>query len=103
VARVVKRLAAEQDLDDIAAFLQAASPHTAIRFLEAADRACARLAEMPDLGSAYESPHPALAGLRLWSIRDFKRYVILYRPIPDGIEVVRVVHGARDLESLFGG
>lgn len=101
MARVVKRIAAEQDLDDIAEFLQRASPYVAIRFLEAADRACARLAEMPDLGSAYESPNPALAGLRLWSIQRFPKYLILYRPIADGIEVVRVFHGARDIESLF--
>jgi toxin ParE1/3/4 len=29
------------------------------------------------------------------------RYLILYRLIPDGIEVVRVVQGARRLEDLF--
>jgi toxin ParE1/3/4 len=29
------------------------------------------------------------------------KYLIFYRPIAEGIEVVRVVHGARDIESLF--
>ena len=28
-------------------------------------------------------------------------YVILYKPIADGIEVARVVHAARDLGSLL--
>jgi plasmid stabilization system protein ParE len=29
------------------------------------------------------------------------RYMILYRIIPDGVEVVRVVHGARYLPELI--
>ena len=28
-------------------------------------------------------------------------YIIFYRPIDDGIEVVRILHGARDLPPLF--
>jgi toxin ParE1/3/4 len=27
----------------------------------------------------------------------YSRYVIFYRPIKDGVEIVRVLHGARDL------
>ena len=30
-----------------------------------------------------------------------KNYVIFYDPIPDGIFVVRVLHGARDIENIF--
>jgi toxin ParE1/3/4 len=29
------------------------------------------------------------------------RYLIFYRPIEDGIEVVRVFHGARNVEALL--
>jgi toxin ParE1/3/4 len=29
------------------------------------------------------------------------RYVMFYRPLPDGVEIVRVLHGARDLDSVF--
>lgn len=39
-----------------------------------------------------------LLGLRSFSVG---KYLILYRYIEDGIEVVRVVHGARDIEGLF--
>lgn len=27
--------------------------------------------------------------------------VIFYRPIPDGIQVIRVLHGARDIPAVF--
>jgi len=28
-------------------------------------------------------------------------YVIFYRPTAEGVEIARVLHGARDLETLF--
>jgi toxin ParE1/3/4 len=32
----------------------------------------------------------------------FGRYVIFYEPIEDGIDVVRVLHSARDIDAVFG-
>ncbi len=40
-------------------------------------------------------------GIRRWRVNDFENFLIFYRPIDDGIEVIRVLHGARDIESLF--
>jgi plasmid stabilization system protein ParE len=37
-----------------------------------------------------------------WLIAGFNNYLIFYRAIPEGIEVLHVYHGARDIESLFG-
>jgi toxin ParE1/3/4 len=37
----------------------------------------------------------------MWRVRGFERYLIFYRPTDDGIDVVRVLHGSRDIESLF--
>ena len=37
--------------------------------------------------------------VRFFSVR--KTHVILYRPAEDGIELVRIVSGARDIPSLF--
>ena len=28
-------------------------------------------------------------------------YIIFYRPIEDGVEIVRVLSGARDIDALF--
>jgi plasmid stabilization system protein ParE len=28
-------------------------------------------------------------------------YLIFYRPLPDGVEIVRIIHGARNLSRLF--
>jgi toxin ParE1/3/4 len=37
----------------------------------------------------------------MWPIGGFEKYLIFYLPLPDGIDVIRVVHGARDIERLF--
>ncbi|MCH8828425.1 MAG: type II toxin-antitoxin system RelE/ParE family toxin [Planctomycetes bacterium] len=38
-------------------------------------------------------------GLRCFTVR--KQYVVIYRPIDDGISVLRIFHGARDYPRLF--
>ena len=55
------------------------------------------------MGSLWNAKNPALAGLRVWSIRKFENYLIFYRPVPDGIEVVRVLHGSRDIDTILEG
>jgi toxin ParE1/3/4 len=55
------------------------------------------------MGGLWESTNPALAGLRAWPIPRFQNCVIYYRPIRDGIEVVRVLHGAQDVERILEG
>lgn len=100
--RVVILPLADRDLDEKAEYIARNRPVTARRFYDAADRAFERLANTPGLGGPWESTNPNLAGLRVWPIPRFKNYLIFYRPIPDGIEVVRVLHGAQDIESILG-
>jgi toxin ParE1/3/4 len=57
---------------------------------------------MPGIGASYEHEHPALAGLRVFPISRFKKYLVFYRPVADGIEILRVLHGARDFHGLLG-
>ena len=95
---------ADADLDDIAAYLQAQSrgPDLPLRFLERAEATFQLLAKSPGLGESRRTTVPGLAGLRSYRVLKFPKYRVLYRPTADGIEVVRVLHGARDLDTLFG-
>lgn len=54
-----------------------------------------RLAEQPLMTRKRDDLAPNLRGFPLGA------YVILYRPIANGIEVVRVLHGARDIKRLL--
>ena len=100
---VVRRtVSARRDLVKlIAYFEQAASKATARRFAQATERAFARLAEMPAIGPRWESPSSRLDDVRTWLVPGFRKYVIFYRPLADGIEVLRVLHGSRDIDALL--
>jgi toxin ParE1/3/4 len=101
--RIVRRVRAYMDLDECAEFIGRDSPRAALRFLEAADEQMERLAGAPTIGSSFwETDDPRLTGLRFAPIRGFEKYLIFYRPIRNGIEIIRVLHGARNLRKLFG-
>jgi toxin ParE1/3/4 len=99
--RVVKKPAAERDLDQIAAYLGEESPQLAIRFLRAAAKAFQQLVRMPEMGSCWEAGN--WPGLRVWPIPRFAKYLIFYQPLENGIDVIRVLHGAQDVDRLLEG
>jgi len=101
MASIIRSPQAEQDLDEIAASLAQRSSRTALRFLDAVQAAFDRLAAFPDLGALYETTNPHLSGLRVWPIPGFLNYLIFYRVLGSTVQVVRVLHGARDLDAAI--
>jgi toxin ParE1/3/4 len=98
---VVLQPAAQRDLEEITDFLDQRSLQVAIRFTFKASETFDKLLSMPGLGSLLEIPNPALLGVRAWPIRGFKNYIVFYRARDYGIEILRVLHGARDIEKIF--
>lgn len=99
--RVVFRPRARQDLLDHALWLGEADPRTAERFLHAAEGAFVRLQEHPQIGSPRILAHPQLRELRMWPIPGFERILIFYLAQSSQVEVVRVLHAARDILSIL--
>ena len=95
--RIVIRPRAERDVDEHAGAIAEASVGSALRFYGATEIAFMRLASLPRLGTSRTYRRVKLVGLRMWPIPGFKKYLIFYRPGRNGIEVVRVLHGAMDL------
>ena len=98
MARAIRTLAAEQDLLDLAHFIAVdqGRPSTAERIIDEIIAKCDFYAGNSTLGVA--ASHLG-TDHRLFRL---KRWVIMYRPIDDGIEVLRIVDGARDYPTLFG-
>lgn len=93
---------ADHDLDAQADYLaRQASLETALRFYDAASATFENLTRMPALGERRESANPRLAGLRVWRIEGFPNHLIFYRPVEGGIEIARVLHGARDIDRAL--
>jgi toxin ParE1/3/4 len=86
---------AYRDLDEIAAFIGRDNPQAAVRFLDDLEGRFHLLASSPGIGR----PRPELgAGVRGFPAGD---YLIFYRQLGLGIEVIRVLHGARDIEAVW--
>ena len=101
-AKVVRRPAALLDLDIAADFIRIQSgPDRAIRFLRAADATITQLAQMPGIGTRYEAFEPIYANIRFFPITRHRKFLVFYRPIPGGVEIFRVLHGARDIQGIL--
>ena len=99
--QIIVRPRADWDVDEQVEHIEASNPAAARRFLAAVQDSFRRLADMPGLGSLCEFTNPRYANLRQWPVRRFKNHVIFYRPVEAGIEIVRVLHAARDIKSFF--
>ena len=97
--RILRRLKAAQDAEDIADYIAKDSLVAAIRFLENTESTLRDLADSPSSGSPFESDHAELANLRFRRVKSFPNHVIFYVEHKDAIEVVRILHGARDLDT----
>ena len=94
-ARIRPRAA--DDLEEIVRYLDAQSDQTGNLFRDEILRTVAQLSEHPGLG-AIRRTRGRLKGLRSWPMNRFDSYLVFYLPIPGGVEVVRVLHGARDID-----
>jgi toxin ParE1/3/4 len=102
MAKVVRRPGVVADLVEIGIYyVLNGSPGAAERFLDAVESAFQLLARHPRAGRVWKSDHPRLSNLRFWPVKGFESLLVFYREIPEGIEVIRVLHGARELQALL--
>jgi len=94
---IVRRPLADVDLLAQAAFIASDDPDAGRRLLAAAERTYAMLERMPRLGRRTPFRDPRTRELRMRAVIGFPNQIVFYRPIRGGIDVVRVLHAARDL------
>jgi toxin ParE1/3/4 len=85
---------ARADLLEIWLYLAERGPAVADRVLDAIERLLRLIALQPLMGR--ERPELS-SGIRSFVVMS---WVVFYRVRPDAIEVVRVLHGARDLDAI---
>jgi toxin ParE1/3/4 len=103
VARILKREAAQRDFVALWVwYAENADGETADRFLLAAESTLATLAGQPEAGLRTLFIRPDLQGMRRFPVSDgFEKILLFDFPLQDGVDLVRVVHGSRDLERLL--
>jgi toxin ParE1/3/4 len=94
--------AADQDLDDQAAYLATeASVEMGLRFYDATSITFGNIASMPSIGKPWPSANERLAGLRVWRVEAFENYLIFYRIADTGIEIIRIIQAALDIDCVL--
>jgi toxin ParE1/3/4 len=92
---IIRRPRASADMSEIWEFIAEESIARADEFVDRADETFRALAAQPLMGRARNE---LSAGLRSFPMAP---YVIFYEPLPNGVAIVRVLHGARDVQSQF--
>lgn len=100
--RLLVRPRAKGDLDEQSRYIARDNVDAALRFLDAAEAAFDRLQSLPEIGTLRRFHQPALFNVRSWPIPGFEKYVIFYRADSARVEVLRIIHAARDLAGIFG-
>ena len=103
--KVFTKRQAEKDTNEIWFYIAQDNPQAAEAFLDAVEQASIILSITPEIGSLRYFYHPELQGLRFYPLNKFEKYLLFYRAVEEEkvVEIVRIVHGARDLPRLFGG
>ncbi len=87
--------AAEQDLKEIWSYVAENNPEAASKLIKEITRRFAVLRDHPRMGREQEK---LLVNLRSFAV---KNHIIFYQTFEGGIEILRVLHSSRDIESIF--
>lgn len=83
------------DLQGVARYIRARNARAARRFLIAAYDTFEFLAANPGMGRGRADL--GFPEVRSWRVRGFPRHLVFYRELSDRVQILRVLHGARDL------
>jgi toxin ParE1/3/4 len=95
MSRLLFSAQALRDLEEIGEYISPDNPEAAVRvILDIGDKA-EILSEHPGIGRNRSEVRP--------NLRSFPcgNYILFYYPVTDGVEIVRILHGARDIQELF--
>ena len=93
--RILRTRQSRDDYISIEDYIAESSPQNAEMIIRIFDEKLTNLAANNLMGR----PRPELApDLRSWNVH---RYVIFYRPLDDGVILIRVLHASMDITSRF--
>lgn len=93
---------ARRDLRELTLWLRnEADVETARRFATSVITCFDKIAESPSIGPLVPTANPLLSGVRKWKVPGFHSHLIFYRPTPQDVRIIRVLHAAQDWWALL--
>jgi len=99
---IIVRDRATQDLRLQANYILAKGDRkTAENFLESAELTFSQLAKTPKIGKKVSLLALSQQEIRQWQIKNFKNHLVFYQIREKNIEILRILHSARDLTDIM--
>ena len=99
--RLISSAAADSDVFDIACYLSGQREDLGFRFYDCVDHTYQQIIENPLWKGLGPFRQAETKNIRICPVNRFSNYLIFYRVERDSIEILRVLHGARDYVNLF--
>jgi len=96
-----KKPQAERDIEECFVFIGEDNLDVAVHFLVAVEDTIEIIAKNPFIGSVREFKDSKAQNIRMMLVKGFRSYQIFYTATGDRIEIIRVLHSARDLPDIF--
>ena len=92
---------ADNDIDACSAWIAKENSAAALRFLDEIELTCDAVSRMPGIGSPRYAEISLVHGVRMLAIKDFENYLLFYLEHENCVDVIRVLHGARDIPEAL--
>lgn len=99
--QIFKRPQAERDIEEAFVYIAEDNLDVAVYFLAAVEDSIEQLAQFPLIGKQRSFTDKRFQHIRMWRVKDYTDYLIFYQVVDDRIEIIRMVHGSRDLNEMF--
>ena len=95
------RAIAEAEMYSLGDYIAQDNLDVAVRFLDAVVETLDLIAEQPCIGALRYSRFSGIKGLRTLAVNGFDKHLILYVEHPSHIDILRILHSARDILSAL--
>lgn len=89
-----------RDIEEIFVFFGTEDLDAGLRFLNAIEESFSHISSFPSSAPIKELGIGVMQRFRMFPVKGFRNFLIFYRESNDSVEVVRVLHGARDIRPL---
>ena len=90
-----------QDLIEIATYIAESDLDRSDSFLRSVEETFKQLGKMPEIGKKSYFSNPRLQNIRQLAVKGFGKYLIFYQTTKVGVQIIRVLHGSREIETTL--
>jgi toxin ParE1/3/4 len=92
---------ADRDIDECCGWIRKGNPAAALQFLKSVELTCTLVSQMPGIGSQRYADIALVHGVRMIKVKGFESYLIFYLEREAFIDIIRILHSARDIPEAL--